>query len=286
MKCAQCATEVTGAAQRCPQCGAGLTMEQSQQNFSYLPPGAPPWPETTSPSLSASQQPPLQQSSAPEIAQRRLKKPLILLALVILTPLLGSLATLGFLYGTGKASSTAANPVSQQLTTGATPATDTPFKTVKDTTLNLSLQYPADWTAGPLNQASEPADLPLKSPSQNGSAMIVIDLQHFSTRASTQINSANDLNAAYIQGLSQYSDLHNIQTISSAQPQPTIGGIPWSQQEATFQDKNNVQYHLIVITVQRNKSYYNINSIMKESIYQEAQKKYIQPILNSIRFLS
>lgn len=222
------------------------------------------------------------------------------IAVLVLAPLIGAAIVFGLLYNQGYfASQTqpATNASSKQ--PASTPATNssndtnassqsgsvpapTAFKTAKDTAVNVTLRYPSDWS---LNQPNK---------TQNSSALLLeqnkigIDLivQHFTSNFSSSIPSAQQLNQAYIQNLSQYSGIQNIQVVKSDNAAPNIGGDQWQQSEATFTDGQGTKQHFITIAVQHSKSYYGINIFVPDSLYKDASAKYFTPIFQSLKFLS
>jgi hypothetical protein len=106
----------------------------------------------------------------------------------------------------------------------------------------------------------------------------------FSTSDSTSIANPNAANQASLQAFSQFQGVTNLTPTTSAQP--TIGGVQWNEQDATFTGPNNVQYDFVTVAVQHNKTYYEIFFYSPNSYFKEAVQKYFQPMLNSYKFLS
>ena len=75
--------------------------------------------------------------------------------------------------------------------------------------------------------------------------------------------------------------------IKSANGAPMIGNDQWMQQDATYLDINGTRNHFTTISVFHDRqNYYNINFVVPERLYQQAMRQYIQPILDSFKFLS
>ena len=105
MICSRCTTELPAMAITCPQCGSSIPQGQST-TFSYLPPEAPPWPMGVPEKL-----PYLVESKAsepfPAVADGKVKsrtragslgrRVLTLVLVLLITPVLGILGTIGFL---------------------------------------------------------------------------------------------------------------------------------------------------------------------------------------------
>src|SRR5271169_1030756 len=105
MICSRCTTELPAVANTCPQCG--LSIPQGQVTaYSYLSPGTPPWPTNVSERL-----PYLVESKAsepfPAVADAKVKRRtrarslgrrvLTLVLVLLITPVLGILGTIGIL---------------------------------------------------------------------------------------------------------------------------------------------------------------------------------------------
>lgn len=324
MKCPRCSAELFNSSTFCPQCGFNHqqnlntpenytpTSQERPATFSYLPAGTPPWPTTVPQNVpgivaaSATQSQRATQAKADGESKPRntVRGVLSVIAVLILAPIIGIMITFATV---ARPASHAASPVtsnnsssSSQQTTDATPVatpattsqgnqdqalpTPTAFKTAKDTNVNISLQYPADWTAGDPKQSATAAFFNIVSQGQIGINFSVI---HLNDSTSGTISSADQLNQLNIQQLSQVQNVSNIQNVQVTNNQPSIGGAKWIEKDATFLDgSSNTKIHFATISVQHGKSYYIIYFSMPDNIYSEAMKKYIEPMLNSVKFLS
>ena len=308
MICSRCTTELPVVANTCPQCG--LSIPQGQVTaYSYLPPGTPPWPTNVSERL-----PYLVESKAsepfPTVADAKVKsrsrvhslgrRVLTLVLVLLITPVLGILGTIGILAIQGQfpphsqapqhslshlPSASDPNPFSSSANgsaSGTMLPTPAPFKSTSDATMNISVQYPSDWTAGPVDQSSDPIQFPIVQPNQ----LIRISIARFSTTMSSQISGPDQLNTQLMGLMSQ--TFSNVKSVASPNAEPTIGNDRWMEQDATYTDtNNNVESHFATITVLHNRqNYYNINFAVPQSVYQQAMQQYIQPILDSLQFIS
>jgi hypothetical protein len=323
MKCPRCSAELFNSSTFCPQCGFNHqqnlntpenytpTSQERPATFSYLPAGTPPWPTTVPQNVpgvvaaSATQSQRAAQAKADEESKPRntVRGVLSVIAVLILAPIIGIMITFATVARpapvTHAVSPTTSSSSSQQTTDAtpvATPATTsqgnqdqalptpTAFKTAKDTNVNISLQYPADWTAGDPKQSATAAFFNIVSQGQIGINFSVI---HLNDSTSGTISNADQLNQLNIQQLSQVQSVSNIQNVQVTNNQPSIGGTKWIEKDATFLDgSSNTKIHFATISVQHGKSYYIIYFSMPDNIYSEAMKKYIEPMLNSVKFLS
>jgi hypothetical protein len=301
MKCSQCAAELPTLATSCPQCGSSIP--QGQLNaFSYLPPGTSPWPTRVSEKL-----PYLVEARSSELAMAgvhangkvkpRVSSPvrriISVVLIVLLTPVVGVLGTVGvlaiqgqFLPNTHPARSLSHFPSKSGTSApsggnvGSLP-TPAPFTSASDVAMNISVQYPSDWTAGPADQSTDPIEYPITQPDQ----LIRILIARFSTSTSSQILGPDQLNTKLIAIMQQ--QVSNVKMVTPPNASPTIGNDQWVEQDATFTDQNNTRNHFTTITVFHDRqNYYNINFIVPQSLYQQAMQEYIQPILKSFKFNS
>lgn len=303
MNCSRCDAELSDSATFCPRCGAPSRQGQPA-TFSYLPAGTPPWPATvplnftSSDSALTAQAADTSGSGHRAKPRRSMRSLLSIVATLILVPLLGAGATLGILYTKGtfsphptasaapanvsRSSSSAASTPTAQAQTNQLP-TPTSFKQTSDRDLNVSLKYPSDWVADPLQKSTTDTELGIHSPQQFG---ITFGLARLSDSISSSINSPDEVNQNNISQLSSAQDVHNLEVVSSANSQPTIGGTKWAQADVQFVDSNGNTIHMMTISVQHNKVYYNIIIFAPDVYLAEAMQKYIQPMLDSLQFLS
>lgn len=299
MQCSQCQTELPDSATICPRCGTANEQPNQPVMFSYLPAGTPPWPITVPqrPSYASAPAAPASFSKSQETKPRRsLRSILLAVAVLVLVPIFGVAFTLTNLYFNGDLFPRHA--AAHKVQTSQAPAQSTPqvtasataqsnvlpapaaFKKTSNTDVNMSLKYPSDWQLQPSNDTNSHS-IGL-TPSQQIPIKIII--ARFSDSFSASITSPDEVNQGITSEVEQGTT--NVQTIKPANPQPTIGGVQWQQTEGAYTDSNGNRVHIASITVQRNKIYYNILVLSLDQVYTEATQKYIQPILNSVQFLS
>jgi hypothetical protein len=276
--------------------------------FSYLPAGTPPWP-TTVPQLPTSSKVaatnPLAATAVKDAKPKRSASSVLLAAAVlVLIPILGAVATLGALYSKGEfPPQTAARPQATITLPQATPAgsatpganataqsnnlpTPNSFSQESNKDLNLSFKYPSDWQAESPQKSSDNSVYVYVHPSVN--AVVRIFFWHFSDAASKNFSSPDDLNQQQLQVITQaqQASTSTIQNVQLADPHPTIGGAKWSEQEITYTDGNGNKLHTITLSIQHGPDYYNVLWFTSADLYNEAQQKYTQPMLDSLQFLS
>lgn len=295
MICSRCTTELPAMATTCPQCGSSVPWSQST-TFSYLPPGTPPWPVRVSeklpyfveakanePFVGGVAKPGVKVRTRPSVLARRVISVILVL---LITPILGVLATVGILALQGQFSPhphTSLSHLPKQV--GATSTTALPppsaFKLTSDGAMNISLQCPTDWTVGPTDPSGDPAEFPITQPNH----VVRIYIARFSSTLSSQITGPDELNSELIGQMSQ--QFTSVKTVMAPSVAPTIANDQWTEQDATYLDQDNTQSHFTTITVLHNhQNYYNINFVMPQSVYQQAMQQYIQPMLTSLKFLS
>ena len=111
-------------------------------------------------------------------------------------------------------------------------------------------------------------------------------LMRFSTSTSATISSADQINQSNVQQFSQLTGVSNMQTLPATSPAPTIGGISWTELNATFMNSSNVKLDLISMSVEHNKIYYNIAVVLPDVYYTQAMQKYIEHMYTTFKFLS
>jgi len=315
MNCPRCSAELPDSASSCTRCGSPVWETGNQirpASYTYLPAGSPPWP-TTAPqgysymaagsALATTTARPTQESagipgtssvSAPR--KSKLGIPLII-ALFLASILVGGGGTLGILYANGLFSpgspSQAASPVTlpspQSSGAGATPSAQAtqlpdpgPAQTLKLTDLGVSVQFPSDWQkVGPSPTSSNDLEVALRPQQQLG---IDVRIRRDSSNTSASYSSPNQANQANLMAFSQFQGVNNLQATTTGTR--TVGGAQWDEQDATFTDSNNLPYKFVSISVKHANSYYTIYFYTPNMYFTEAMQKYIQPILNSFKFLS
>jgi hypothetical protein len=287
MRCSRCETELPDSATVCSRCGTPTQTSVTPSGFSYLPLGAPPWPTTVPQQL---MQPTASIATAAALpappARRPLSKVLLTIAVLILIPLLGAGITFASLYAQGKIGNSAAATQQQaiptptaQARTGPLP-TPTSFKQISDKNLNVSLKYPSDWTADAIASDASTVQQHIYS-QQVGISFYFV---HIEPSQSSQFTGASDVNQANLASLQAQGA--NIQVVSAQNPQPQFAGTTWTEMDGTFPDSDGNTIHVISISVKHNGAYYTILSLIPQTYFTEASQKYIQPMLDSVKFLS
>jgi hypothetical protein len=309
MNCPQCKTELPDSATYCVKCGTPIR----PASFSYLPAGSPSWPTTMPQNVSYTTEvdaSPIQtdaavhqaeRSSAPKIAARpkksRLSIPAII-ALFVVSILIGGGATLGILYANGKQLSFGPQPTTApvQIPTASASSTATPtaqaqgnqlptptsFQTISSTELGVSLKYPSDWLkTGPSATQSKDIEVSLRPQQQLGMEVLI---RHVSQSNSANITNTSAANQADLAAFSQIQGVTNLQATTTKQT--AIGGAQWTEQDATFSDPNNIQYDFVSLAVQHGRTYFTMDFYSPDMYYKEAIQKYFQPMFDSFKFLS
>ncbi|GHO44761.1 hypothetical protein KSX_29240 [Ktedonospora formicarum] len=160
--------------------------------------------------------------------------------------------------------------------------TPTSFQTASDTTINMALQYPANWKESTPDKSDTQSSLTISSPDLG----IQFAVLRFSESASPAIGSPNDLNERILSELNINQNVLQIQPTQTISAQPQIAGQIWQQKEGLVIMSNGSKVHVNAITVRYNNAYYNIQIYTPEDIYQQALKTYLQPMLDSLHFLS
>lgn len=239
----------------------------------------------------------------PEKPRRSVRSTLFIVGVLLLSALIGGGASLGILWANGQlfpnnAAQTAvrvtvptptaasATPVASATPTqqGNQLPTPTSFQTLKITDLGISVKSPSDWQQiGPQPTSSNDMEVALVPP-QSEQIGIALFIKRISATNSASLKSPAEANQQNITEFSTVSGVNNLK--ASATSQPTIAGVTWSEQDATFTSDQGDNYHYSTIAVQHNKLYYTISFYIPDVFHDEAVQKYIQPILNSFQFLS
>lgn len=307
MKCSRCQAELSDSATYCTSCGTPTRISVPTQ-FSYLSAGTPPWPSSVPQGLSFTENAtPTLTAQAPITATKSrmsARGVLIAIAVLILVPLLGAGITFASLYANGKLSSPSTQVVHIPTPTAATPATaSTPAtsgtpgatgnqlpaassfqKSNGTTNIGVNLKYPGNW-AEDAPQASTTSSYVRLHPQQKQYGIVFV-LERFSASTSTSFSSADDLNNQLLQSISSAQGVHNLQPIQPNTPQRSIGGAKWSEEDTSYTDDGGNKIRLSTISVEHNKLYYTILIISPDIYYDEAMQKYIQPMFDSLQFLT
>ncbi|HEX6481831.1 MAG TPA: hypothetical protein VF043_23565 [Ktedonobacteraceae bacterium] len=305
MNCPRCSTELPDSAQSCSRCG----FQVRPSSFSYLPAGSPPWPTTAaqgfssmaSSSATAQTALPMQESAGVPAARNvstsrksTLSIPLII-GLFLISILVGGGATLGILYSSGRFPSDSNGQTSRPVilpspgSAGATPTPQGtqlpnpgPAQTLKLADLGVSVKFPSDWQkVGPSPTPTNDLEVALRPQQQLG---IDLHIRRDSATTSAGFRSVTQANQANLTAFSQFQGVNNLQATSTGQR--SVGGAQWGEQDATFTDSNNLPYKFVSISAKHNNVYYTIYFYMPNQYFTEGMQKYIQPILDSFKFLS
>ncbi len=305
MQCSKCQQPLEDNAQSCPHCGAALQQVRSLSSFSYLPANTPPWPKTQTQTIREAS--PFQDAllNAPIEHQRSEKRPSRspgavtgLIALLVLTPLLGVGLTLSVLAANGRFDtvqpratvSQTIKPLDQVSKTPTASAgndtlpTPTSFQQSHTNTIGYAIKYPNIWTEESPQHATSSTFIQYHP--QQAKGIILIVEQH-SQAHSTQVKSTSEVNNANLSEIDSAYGGH--QALSSSSTPHKVGGADWDQKDAMFQvtDQNGAQttFHFTTIAVQHAHLYYDIVYFAPENRYQEAVQKYIDPMLASFQFV-
>lgn len=298
MKCSQCQADLPDSATICPRCGTSRQQGQPM-TFSYLPAGAPPWPTTIPAQFSYAQgrkdagaTASSGGSNQKEKSGRSVRSVLLAVAILVLVPVLGSIFTLTNLYMSGdlfpahaKQTKAATSPVRPQPTPGTTQGNQLPsptsFSKTSDKDLNLSLKYPSDWQTVPLDKSGGTVSTGFQPAQKLGILLMVERILD-----SKQVQSADALNQGIISSAGSQLGATGAQPVNSANTQPTIGGAKWTEQDVILSNGSGGQIYFASISVLHSNSYYNIAFLLPVNAHDEAMQKYIQPMLDSVQFLS
>ncbi len=305
MTCQQCGADLPELATFCYKCGTPVRAAA----FSYVPAGAPPWPETIPPFARSQSNTALPvQTKESELASqareaRRSRRGILsLIAFLILTPILGVGITLGALYANGQfpphsAPKTAVKLPAAQPTSRSSPAatpstqsnslpTPTTFQAIdatSSTKLGVTIKYPGDWIVSALQATTSSTSIDIHPQQQLGIDMYI---ERLSANASATITSTSDVNQSIVNSISQTQGISNVQIVTSSVSKRTIGGAQWNEVDATFMNANGLLFHFTTIAVQHNHIYYDMQFYSPDSNYSEAVQKYFQPMFDSFKFLT
>lgn len=307
MNCPQCSAELSNSATFCPRCGTSLR----PASFSYLPAGTPPWPSAAPqgyayvPTAAIEAQ---QKTAAPAVTGVPASKPrrsagsvLLIIGLLALSIVLGAGGTFGLLALNGQFAPAPKVRAPSIPTPAPTPGPGTPaptpttaaqgnllptpgsFITINSQAVGISLKYPGNWVADPPQSDTNTTAINIHPQQQIGIDFVV---QRLSTSATTQAGSADGFNLANLQSFKTDTNLHNYNEVQPANATPTIGGVQWTERDATFANNSNVVFHVVSISVKRNNLIYNISYFAPDVAYSEAMQKYYSQMLTSFQFTS
>ena len=109
-------------------------------------------------------------------------------------------------------------------------------------------------------------------------------IERYTTSGSAKISNTSVINQSNLAQFQSQQNISNFQIITPLSPKRAIGGVQWDEQDATFNNTNNVSFHLTTVAVQHNKLYYDIVFYSPASTYDQAVQNYFLPMLNSFKF--
>ena len=280
----------------------------------YLPTGVPAWPTAVAPAqmpypaVAAN----ANVVSAPHMfvqngarAERRpraglsARNLLIGLAVLILVPLIGAGITYGTAYLNGgisahapeKSANVSQIPTAQPTTSSGTPSTGTTgtlptptsfvaMSSASQKLIGFLIKYPNGWQEQPASTQSDGSVSVAFAPQQQ------LGIEMFITRYPAAAGKTSDVNQGQLQSLSSVSGISNLQIVQPQTPQQSIGGEKWDELDATFSNSNGNTFHVVSVTVKHGSYLFNILYASPSTYYDEAIQKYIQPMLDSFKFLS
>jgi hypothetical protein len=309
MNCPTCNANLPDSASFCYSCGSSI----SSGSFSYLPSGTPPWPTPDKfaqtslyvvDTIEARTLPAEQSTEHAEGAdgaasaakpKRSARSILTIVAVLALSALFGVGISLGSLWsngllvaGTSRTPARVLPPPAHAAAT-ATPSTSSSpsasssaFATLNSTDLGISMKYPANWVKrGPQQASADTLFVDFAPPQALGIEFV---LKRISGSTSAKFSGTSAANQANLTEFNSITQVHNLQPTQASQP--TIAGVQWDEEDATFTDDNGTSYRFVTIAVQHNKVYYTISFFAPQATYSASMQQYIQPMLNSLTFLS
>ncbi len=275
----------------------------------YLPAGTPPWPTTVPQHFPRrTETAPLAPTRDPvERPRRSARNILITAALLVLTVLFGVGLTYGILYFNGQTRASApqalpalarATPTAQATTAASStptagstatgnalprPTTFLAMSSNAQKTLGATVKYPQGWIEDPANSSTSDGSSSVAFHPQQQLG-IVMFIARLPASGSSGIGSTSDVNQGRISALSSINGVSNVKPVQPTNPQRTIGGSQWDEQDATFTNSNSSLFKVVSATVKHGQYYYNILYWSPDIYYSEADQKYIQPMLNSFKF--
>ena len=150
--------------------------------------------------------------------------------------------------------------------------------------MGVTLKYPKEWVKDVPQSTSDNSIILSFHPQQ--ASGIVLYVERFSSSTSAKLTSTNDVNQGILSAFQSTQGVNNLRPVSPPNPQLTIGGVQWDEQDATFSTNSGLQYHLTTIAVQHKQNYYDILYYAPAVVYNEAMQKYFQPMLKSLQFKS
>nr|BBH94686.1 hypothetical protein KTA_28850 [Thermogemmatispora argillosa] len=235
--------------------------------------------------------------------EKRFARWLTVIAVLLLSCLLGVGATVGLLWADGyfaprapvrsvplPSQTPAATPVtgSQSSSTDIlpTPSSFKPLSTASSQSLGLTINLPQDWVEGQLNTSSSGLKTLALTPPQSLSIPLTLLIAQFPSDANQFFSSGHDLDQFLIQDFAQANSLSNPQTLTNTPKTRTLGGQTWSEDDVSFPLNNNQSLHLVTLSVLYKQHYYSLEFYASGDVFDEAMQKYYNPMLDSLHFLS
>jgi zinc-ribbon domain len=315
MFCPRCHTELPDSASICSQCGSPVFVASPLQaqtaTFSYLPSGTPQWPTSASspfPYNAATQTAYAPDDSLQELEpggpERKRKPGSLSLPAVLLLIFVSILIGGGLAYGSFALQNRANGPqqpthpisltpvAKTTPTPGAQSSTPTPagnqlptplsFQQGISPDLKISIQYPAGWTQGQIQQSSNGnKDIAFRPSTQIPVTLFVLQI---SAANSAQLSSTSDINTGLITSFGTNSNLSSPQMLTNTPTNLTIGGVSWDEQDAVFGANTASSLHVASLAVKHTVYYYEILFYAPTSAYDEAMSKYYTKMLDSFKF--
>jgi hypothetical protein len=311
MTCTQCKADLPEFATSCPNCGTAVPAV-ARYAHSYLPAGTPSWPSASqdfhgaalpAAALQAIVMPSAAESPPAKERPRRAGRMLSIIVLLLLSCVLGAGVSLAILWSNGalapkatsrsvhlpsnsNSSSSAVTPVVTQ-TSGSslpTPSSFKPMSSANSQSLGLTMDVPGDWQEGQLNTNSVGTKSLQLQPPQSVSSPLGLAIIQLPTDANTVFTGASDVNQTLVQNFGQANQLGTPKVLTNTPSQRTIGGVSWTEEDATFALNNNGSLHVVTITVNHDDHYYTLQFFASGDVFDEAMQKYYNPMLESLQF--
>jgi hypothetical protein len=148
--------------------------------------------------------------------------------------------------------------------------------------LKISIQYPAGWTQGQIQQSSNGnKDIAFRPSTQIPVTLFILQI---SAANSAQLSSTSDINTGLINSFGTNSNLSSPQMLTNTPTNRTIGGVSWDEQDAVFGANTTSSLHVASLAVKHTIYYYEILFYAPTSAYDEAMSKYYTKMLDSFKF--
>jgi hypothetical protein len=150
--------------------------------------------------------------------------------------------------------------------------------------LGISIQFPAGWTQGKVQQStSGDKDIAFRPSTQIPVTLFILQI---SAANSAQLSNTNDINTGLINSFGTNSNLPSPQILTNTPTNRTIGGVSWDEEDALFVPTQASSLHVASLAVKHTVYYYEILFYAPSSAYDEAMSKYYSKMLDSFKFTS